>query len=208
MVRLSDGSRADLYLSPPNEPLLINHSNNPLFLIDAKRGRLLAMGLGMGPYGSEVFEKVGWPRDVFKTWPGVPPTWTIPYASLFAYDLSRLDFTPAGAVPTARAPAALSDRDRRLQEAVFANDLARAKRLIGEGANVNAVDADGLNTLFFAAMIDQREMVDLLIANGVDATQRDHGDWLAYHYNLLTRAATRTAGVLRDANLAQGAKKP
>jgi len=207
VVRLRDGARADLYVSPPNEPLLLNHSNNPLFLIDAKRGQLLALGLGMGPYGDEVFQKVGWPREPARSFPGVPPTWTIPYASLFSYELSQLKFVRPDTPSLPRPPQRLAERDLQLQQAVFAGDIERTNQLIAQGANVNAADQDGFNTLFFAAMTDQKDMVALLISHGVDATRRDHHDWLAYHYNLLTHADNRSTVLIRDAYVAQSAQK-
>ena len=77
----------------------------------------------------------------------------------------------------------LTDKDREFLEAVFRPNLDKAKTVLKEGANINAVDEFGYNALFYAALIDDKKMVKFLIKNNCDASLRDAHGWLAWHYS-------------------------
>jgi outer membrane protein assembly factor BamB len=206
VVRLADGARADLMVSQPNEPLRLNSANLPLFLVDGKNGRLLVNGIGIAPDPLDSYEKVGFPKDVFDTWPGIPPTWTVPNASVFAYDIAKLSFTPyrAGSLPPAPLP--LKENDRKLREAIMRGDGKAVEQLLASGADPNAVDPIGFNAMFYAAIMDNKTIVELLADKGADATLRDRSGLLAYHYTFLTHGNNASTGVIRDAYLRQQKK--
>jgi N-acyl-D-amino-acid deacylase len=72
---------------------------------------------------------------------------------------------------------ALASGVTMLDYAVFGNDLELAKLLIARGANVNAVDKNGMTPLLWAANVDfgDSAMVELLLGAGArfDARNRD-----------------------------------
>jgi outer membrane protein assembly factor BamB len=206
IVRLADGARADLMVSQPNEPLRINSANLPLFLVDGKTNRLLVNGIGIAPDPLDSYDKVGFPKDVYDTWPGVPPTWTVPNASVFAHDIGKLSFTPyrAGGLPPAPAP--LKESDRKLREAIMRSDAKTVEQLLAAGADPNVVDAIGFNAMFYAGILDNKNIVELLVEKGADATLRDRSGLLAYHYTFLTHGANASTGVIREAYLQQSKK--
>ncbi len=70
------------------------------------------------------------------------------------------------------SPAALpvaAPADSQLLDAVKAGDEATVRALIGEGADVNASEADGTTTLHWAAYRSDLVMADLLVGAGADA---------------------------------------
>jgi hypothetical protein len=204
LVRLDNGKRADLYISPDNIPLKVNSGNYPLFLIDPVNKQLIAKGTGLRPDPGHSFEKVAFDDEVYKSWPGIPNKWIIPYASILTYDLNKLSFGKTGrSLPVL---ASIGKKEQSLREAVMKNDLPRVKQLIASGADVNAVDRYGFNILFYAAMMDKKDMVAYLIGQGADATQRDAHGWLAYHYTFMTRGMNLTTELFRDAHLKQTSK--
>lgn len=207
LVRLSDGARADFLVSQPNEPLRVNSANMPLFLVDPERKRVLVNGIGINPDPNDTYRKVGFGKDVYKSWPGIPSTWIIPYASVFAYDLDGLRMELPGSRALPPAPPVLSDQNNKLREAILNNNLEEAERLIKTGADVNSIDQLGFNALFYAALIDDKKMVRMLIDRGADATLRDPSGLMAYHYTFLTHAMNRTTGIIRSAHLEQTKEK-
>lgn len=202
LVRLRDGNRVDLYVTPPNEPLQVNSGNYPLFLIDPEKNQLIAKGLGMRPDASQTYEKVAIDKEVYESWPGIPDNWIIPYASVFVYDLKKLDFRK-GKKRLPVLATSIGKKEQYLREAVLSNDLDRVKKLVASGADVNAVDRFGYNILFYAAMMDKTDMVKYLIAKDANATLRDAHGWLAFHYTFMTHGMNATTGWIRDAHLEQ-----
>jgi predicted Fe-Mo cluster-binding NifX family protein len=60
------------------------------------------------------------------------------------------------------------DIDRNLLEAVQDGDIGQVQALIEKGADVNAMDEDGMTALAWAVQLDDRGMAELLIAKGAD----------------------------------------
>jgi hypothetical protein len=201
LVRLSDGRRCDLYVSPANPPLLVNSGNLPVFVMDEKGKQLFAVGLGLRPDQENKYEKVGFDLDVYKTWPGIPNNWIIPYARLIKYDMDVLSFS--GKQFESEPLSNLGQKERELRKAILNFDRDKVEELIESGADVNTVDQLGFNSLFYAAISDDKKIVKLLIKNGADATHRDHGGLLAYHYTFLTHAMNKSTGPIRSAYLDQ-----
>lgn len=202
LVRLGDGRRADLYVSPPNEPLLINAANLPVFLVEPGRDRLLAKGLGVGLADVPTYDKVAWPATLTGLF-GLPDKFTIPFPSLLAYDLAQLRFG-GGARPAPADPwPALGEREQKLRQAILAGDEDGVKVLLAQGADPNVVDQYGLNALFYAALVDHKAIAKQLVAKGVDGTLRDDHGWQPLHYAFMSKADTRSAPVLWDASKTQ-----
>lgn len=156
IVRLSDGHRADIYTSQPNEPLMCNSGNFPLVLVDGVRNRILVNGIGMYPDPEETYQKVGFGKDVFKIWPGIPPNWIVPFTSLFSYDMAGIEFKPADPSSLPATPPVLGAKEKQLRSAILNRDRDEVKRLVKDGADVNAIDQVGFNALFYAAIIDDK----------------------------------------------------
>ena len=203
LVRLADGKRADIIHSMPVEPVRINQDMLPLFVIDSKNNRLLVKGIGLQPGPEHTYQKVGFGYDVYESWPGIPNDWIIPNASLLAFDLGTLTFTSRPAKAVTANKASTGPKERALREAIIRNDIAKAGELLEQGANVNAIDAYGMDALMYAAIMDNKDVVALLIENGADATRRDPHGWMAYHYTFMTHAVNRSTGIIRDAHLKQ-----
>lgn len=206
VVRLSDGKRADFIHSVPIEPIRINQDLLPYFYIDPDNKRLIVKGYGLHPDLNDGYEKVGFGYDVYKSWPGIPDNWTLPNASLLAYDLDKLTFRNESPYRSEANRARASENELELRKAIMNNEVEKVRGLLQRGVDVNAVDNYGLDALIYAAIMDNKEIVELLIANGADATFRDPHGWMAYHYTFMTHAMNRSTGEIRDANLKQTAK--
>jgi ankyrin repeat protein len=70
----------------------------------------------------------------------------------------------------------MANAHRELLDAVSTGDIARAKALLEQGADVNGQDGDGLSPLHMAVCRGSREFVELLIDKGADLEITDrHG---------------------------------
>ena len=80
------------------------------------------------------------------------------------------------------------DLDRRLIEAAFANDVAEARRLIADGADVNTKDVTQQSAYLIATseVGDDPRLLDLTLANGARVNDKD-----SYNGTGLIRAAER-----------------
>ena len=63
--------------------------------------------------------------------------------------------------------------NEQLFKAVELNEIKEVKRLIEEGANVNAVDEDGMTALYWASRWGYSEIVKMLIEKGADVNVVD-----------------------------------
>ena len=74
------------------------------------------------------------------------------------------------------------EEDTPLHTAAWNNDAAEAKRLIANGAEVNAKGKYGWTPLHRAAEGNAAEVAKLLIANGAEVNAKDNGGWTALYY--------------------------
>jgi uncharacterized protein len=80
------------------------------------------------------------------------------------------------------------DLDRRLIEAAFANDVAKARRLVADGADVNAKDVTQQSAYLIATseVGDDPRLLELTLANGARVDDKDR-----FNGTGLIRAAER-----------------
>ena len=88
-----------------------------------------------------------------------------------------------------------------LHEAVASADIDEVKRLISEGHDVNSRDNKGQTPLHFAANRGQKEILEVLLANGADIEARD-GRW---HNTALLNASVRGRKEVVELLLEKGA---
>ena len=74
------------------------------------------------------------------------------------------------------------EEDTPLHTAAWNNDAAEAKRLIANGAEVNAKGKYGWTPLHRAAEGNAAEVAKLLIEHGADVNAKDNGGWTALYY--------------------------
>lgn len=70
---------------------------------------------------------------------------------------------------------------KSLHEAIQSSDLATLKRLLSNGANVNAVDGEGNTPLHVAATIGRRDAAELLIGAGASLEAKDNYGFTPLH---------------------------
>jgi ankyrin repeat protein/L-ascorbate metabolism protein UlaG (beta-lactamase superfamily) len=68
-----------------------------------------------------------------------------------------------------------------LNQAAATGDLARVKKLIVAGANVNDKNNDSRTPLHLAAGLGSREVVELLLSRGADVKAQDKYEWTPLH---------------------------
>ena len=90
--------------------------------------------------------------------------------------------------------------DARLAEAVRRQDGEAVRKLLADGAPVNARGGDGFTALHWAAQRNDLEIADLLIAGGADANAADR-----YGVTPLALACTNASGGLVERLLRAGA---
>jgi len=67
------------------------------------------------------------------------------------------------------------DINLRLIEAAFAGDISEARRLIAEGADMNARDAEGWSAFLYAVDSQDLNLVELMLENGAEIRSRGPG---------------------------------
>lgn len=81
-----------------------------------------------------------------------------------------------------------SSLERQLLDALNANDLERAKKVINDGANVNAkLDADGQTALEAAARAGNIQLVELLLSKGAKPDTRGTSGFTAAEFARLDK---------------------
>ncbi|MEP6648404.1 MAG: ankyrin repeat domain-containing protein [Lapillicoccus sp.] len=83
---------------------------------------------------------------------------------------------PAGTTapsPTSRDPATQADLDRRMRDTAWANDVAAARDLIAQGADVNAKDSTQQSAYLVTTSEGYLDLLDLTLANGADVASKD-----------------------------------
>ena len=75
--------------------------------------------------------------------------------------------------PAPRDPQAQADLDRRLRDAAWANDVAAARVLIAQGADVNAKDDTQQSAYLVTTSEGYLDLLDLALAHGGDVASKD-----------------------------------
>jgi quinoprotein dehydrogenase-associated probable ABC transporter substrate-binding protein len=81
-----------------------------------------------------------------------------------------------------KALAAGASPDDELANAIVADDMDRVRYLVGHGAHVNAVDAEGYPPLVNAARFGFPDVATYLAEHGADPNQADRSGWTALMY--------------------------
>lgn len=191
VIDLASGRRADLVLSPDIDPLrtfTIRTLKLPAFSFDASGTRLVVKTVGLDPAQKESYQMLSAGCDGQAV-----RNWTLPFPALRSYDVEEIlrSASPRAGVPP--RVAAISELDRSLIRAAFAGNLNEVKKLLGQGARVNAVDEDGHTALMHAALAFKPDVVELLVRSGAESAIQDEDCQSAMNYLLwpsLTGAAS------------------
>lgn len=195
VVDLKTGKRADVLLSPHNDPLACAAANLPVFAVDATGSLILSKGLGLDP-DFETYENLA-PGGAHR-----PSKWTVPFPSVLALDIKSFRFkegpgkrTPA-VKPVAPEKKKLNDG---LRNAAFQSDLEKVKNALDAGADINAVDEYGQTALMLAAeslrVYNKKDIVALLLDRGADITIKDPEGWTAVEHFFIVSYDAMTTGV-------------
>ncbi len=196
LVDLNTGKRAEVLLSPDNDPLGRSAPNLPAFDVDPSGSRIVAKGLGLDPARFETYEKRSFtPRQggssitVGRSAVEWGEDWSVPYPSVLAFDLAMLPFgqESESRSPLAKpVPAEKKQVNDRLIDAAFQCDLTAVKRMLDAGADVNAVNGYGQTALMLAVeslrTYDKEDVVETLLKRGADTSISDPYGWTAADY--------------------------
>ena len=75
--------------------------------------------------------------------------------------------------PPTRDPAVQADLDRRLRDAAWANDVAAARDLIDQGADVNAKDDTQQSAYLVATSEGYLDLLNITLGHGADVASKD-----------------------------------
>ena len=200
LVNINTGQRAEILLSPDNEPLSQCAPNLPAFSIDPSGSRILSKGLGLDPARYESYEKRAFFNPGGRLFRG--DKWNIPYPSVLAFDLASL---PSGqksenqhSVPKPVSPEKKA-LNVQLIDAAFQNDLKTVKKTLDAGADVNAVDEYGQTALMLAAesltVYGKKDIVATLLEHGADVSIKDPNGWTAIEHFVIMPSQVKTLGV-------------
>ena len=80
------------------------------------------------------------------------------------------------------APTRVEDKNEALQNASLLGRTDEVRRLLAEGASVNAADPDSLTSLMLAAQEGQSAVVEVLLAAKADVNANDPNGWTSLAY--------------------------
>lgn len=181
MVDLKTGKRADILLSPAIEPLRLFSAQTiklPAFAVDQTGTKLIVKGLGLQESQYETYEMITWGCGTSRR---NVKNWTIPYPSILSYDISEI-FSAAKQTGGTTPGKMISEEEKTMITAAFNGDEAVVKKVLEQGANVNAIDEDGHTAFIHATLALKHDIMELLLKNGADGNIEDDDCWSAEHY--------------------------
>ncbi len=212
LVNLRTGKRAEIVLSPDNDPLSRCAANLPAFAVDSSGSRLVSKGLGLDPARFQPYEKRAFTPRRKRIYPHLEE-WNIPYPSVLCFELASL---PVGQKPTsaAPAPAAVALEKRKLNDqlidAAFHCDLQTVRSTLDAGADVNAVDEYGQTALMLAAeslkVYKKKDIIAILLERGANPALKDPSGWTAADHSAIM-GHFDTGGVQDSLDLLLAAQK-
>ena len=101
------------------------------------------------------------------------------------------DLEPTTSPAPTGAPVPQARLDRRLRDAAWANDVARARRLIRQGADVDAKDETEQSAYLIATSEGHLELLRLALRHGAEVNDKD-----SWNGTGLIRAAERGHGLV------------
>jgi outer membrane protein assembly factor BamB len=187
LVNLKTGKRAEILLSPDNDPLARSAPNLPAFSIDPSGSRIVSKGLGLDPARFETYKKWVYAPSRGTMLPAV--NWKIPYPSVLSFDPATLPFGQKSG-NAAPAPKPVAPEKKQLNDqlinAAFQCDLETVKKTLATGADVNAMDEYGQTALMLAAeslrVCNQKDIIQTLLESGADSSIKDPNGWMAADY--------------------------
>jgi len=202
LVELTAGKRAEILLSPDNDPLGLSDPNLPAFDVDPSGSRIVSKGLGLDPGRFETYETVAFTPRRGGMLSRYQEKWSIPYPSVLAFDLAALPF---GQESDNRRPAPGSAAAEKKQlndqliDAAFQCDLAAVKKMLDAGADVNAVNDYGQTALMLAVeslrTYNKDDVIAMLVKRGADISIRDPYGWTAGdHFAVMLTIFPPTSG--------------
>lgn len=123
---------------------------------------------------------------------------------------TRFGFGMRGAIERRMKSAVKQTRSVRVPELVLAAHAGReedVRKLLGDGADVNATDCDGITPLMAAAMSGCLSLARLLLASGADLSLRNK--WgMSAHAIALWHGYEALAAVLNDSEVLSCGPRP
>ncbi len=197
LVNFKTGKRADILLSPHNDPLSRSAPNLPAFSIDPSGFRIVSKGLGLDPGRFETYQKLAF-RGI----------WKIPYPSVLAFDLASLRFGQDSKSRTSVPKPVIPEKKKlndQLINAAFQSDIETVKKTLDAGADVNAVDEYGQTALMLAAeslrVYDKKDIISILLERGADISVKDPNGWTAVEHFAIMSYDAMTSGVSNGVEL-------
>ncbi|MCD4724055.1 MAG: hypothetical protein K8R63_04370 [Bacteroidales bacterium] len=175
ITNLEMAKRANVLLAPENTGNLITLPN--LIYYDIVNDILITKGINMSNPQPETYE--------YKVYDALTlrDKKEFPCPGILAIDLNNLTFIDIEDAETGNNPyLTINESDRLFLDAIKSKDKKKYKRMLKEGANVNATDEFGLTALMYAAIIDDVNLVKALMKEGADVTATDANHWNAVFY--------------------------
>jgi hypothetical protein len=164
--------------------------------IDPVNRRLLVKGLGLDRSKYVLYAKNACSLEISM----FPYRWEMPYPSILAYDLDRMEFGAGGGGMFVKKQG-YNDKDRALVEAILEKDEDKVEAAIKAGANVNAQDEYGVTPVFYSVLTNERGINKLLMKNGANPVVCDiSGQTPNTWGNLAVPWPTGAAPVLTESN--------